>query len=173
VSAKGPKIPKTNAARLLDELGVPYAIKACQVPADDLSAETAARLLGLPEEMVLKTLVLKGDRTGLVEACLPAGTELDLKALAAASGNRSVALVPTKDLFELTGYQRGGCSPLAGKRPVPVYLSDLALGLDRVAVNAGARGVMLVLAPSDLIKAAGAVPAAIARRNGPPVAAAR
>ena len=167
MSRKDPKIPKTNAARLLDELGVPYEVLACRVPADDLSAETAARLLGLPEEMVFKTLVLKGDRTGLLEACLPAGTELDLKALAAASGNRSVAMVPVRDLFGLTGYKRGGCSPLAGKRPAPVYLSDLALALDRVAVNAGAQGVMLLLAPADLIRAAEAVTASIVRPPGP------
>ena len=88
--ARKPAPAKTNAARLLDELGLAYSMMAADIPDDDLSAETAAKLLGLPPETVYKTLVLKGDRTGLLEACLPAGSELDLKALAAASGNRSV-----------------------------------------------------------------------------------
>jgi Cys-tRNA(Pro)/Cys-tRNA(Cys) deacylase len=160
--------PKTNAARLLDDLGLPYETLAADIPDDDLSAETAARLLGLPEERVYKTLVLKGDKASLLEACLPAGSELDLKALAAASGHKSVVLVPVKDLPALTGYRRGACSPLAGKKRLPVYIDERALALDRLAVNAGARGVMLLLAPADLIKAAGAVPAAISR---PPAAA--
>ena len=158
---------KTNAARLLDDLGLAYTMMAADIPDDDLSAETAAKLLGLPEAMVYKTLVVKGDRSGLLEACLPAGRELDLKALAAVSGNRSVALVPTKDLFTLTGYKRGGCSPLAGKKRLPVYLDERALTLDRLAVNAGARGVMLLLAPGDLAKAAQAVTAPISRPTGP------
>jgi Cys-tRNA(Pro)/Cys-tRNA(Cys) deacylase len=171
VTASGPSAKaspsKTNAARLLDELGISYSMMAADIPDDDLSALSAAKLLGLPPETVYKTLVLKGDRTGLLEACLPAGFELDLKALAAASGNRSVALVPVKDLPALTGYRRGGCSPLAGKKRLPVYLDERALSLERLAVNAGARGVMLLLAPEALAKAAEAVVAAIARAPSP------
>jgi Cys-tRNA(Pro)/Cys-tRNA(Cys) deacylase len=141
---------------------------AADIPDDDLSAETAAALLGLPPETVYKTLVLRGDKTGPIEALLPAGFELDLKALAAASGNRSVTMVAVKDLQGLTGYRRGGCSPLAGKKRYPVYVDSRALSLERLAVNAGARGVMLLLAPEDLVKAAGAVPAAIARPGSRP-----
>lgn len=157
------QIPKTNAARLLDELKLPYSMLAADIPDDDLSAETAAKLLGLPLETVYKTLVLKGDRTGHLEACLPAGFELDLKSLAAASGNRSVSLIPVKDLQALTGYRRGGCSPLAGKKRFPVYVDERVLALDKLAINAGARGVMLILTPDALIKASGATTAAIAR----------
>ena len=158
-------IPKTNAARLLDELSLPYSMLAADIPDDDLSAETAAKLLGLPNETVYKTLVLKGDKTGFLEACLPAGFELDLKALAAASGNRAVSLIAVKDLQGLTGYKRGGCSPLAGKKKLPVYLDERALSLESLAINAGARGVMLLLAPADLIKATGASIASIARED--------
>lgn len=161
--ARKPAPAKTNAARLLDELGLAYSMMAAEIPDDDLSAETAAKLLGLPPETVYKTLVLKGDRTGLLEACLPAGSELDLKALAAASGNRSVELVPAKDLMALTGYRRGGCSPLAGKRKLPVYLDERSRLLETLAVNAGARGVMLLLSPGDLAAATEAVVCAISR----------
>jgi Cys-tRNA(Pro)/Cys-tRNA(Cys) deacylase len=108
--------------------------------------------------------------TGILEACLPAGRELDLKALAQFSGNRTVELAAVADLFKLTGYKRGGCSPLGGRRRHPVYILDEVLKLDRVAVNAGARGVMLVLRPSDLMKAAQAAAAPLARPdpNGRP-----
>jgi Cys-tRNA(Pro)/Cys-tRNA(Cys) deacylase len=157
--------PKTNAARRLDDLGVAYSLVAFEVDEDDLSAETAAKSLGLPEEMVYKTILLKGLPSGLMEACLPAGRELDLKALAKASGQRSVALVPLKDLFPLTGYRRGGCSPLGGRRRFPVYVHQEVTKLEKVAVNAGARGSMLLLDPHDLIKAAQATPADIARQK--------
>jgi Cys-tRNA(Pro)/Cys-tRNA(Cys) deacylase len=155
--------PKTNAARILDDLGVTYNLVTFQVDEKDLSAETAARLLGLPCEMVYKTILLKGQPLGLLEACLPAGFELDLKALAKASLQRSVAPVPLKDLFPLTGYQRGGCSPLGGRRHFPVYIHDQAAKLGQLAINAGARGMMLILKPLDLIKATQAELAKIAR----------
>jgi Cys-tRNA(Pro)/Cys-tRNA(Cys) deacylase len=154
---------KTNAARLLDDLGLSYELVGFTVNESDLTAETAAKLLGLPEKMVYKTILLKGDRSGYLEACLPAGQELDLKSLAYASGNRSVTLVPVGQLFNLTGYRRGGCSPLAGKKKYQVYIDNKVLELDRMAINAGAKGVMLLLAPKDLILAAGAIPAAITR----------
>ncbi|MDR1677696.1 MAG: aminoacyl-tRNA deacylase [Deltaproteobacteria bacterium] len=155
--------PKTNAARFLDDLGVTYELLAWQVDVDDLSAETAAKLLGLPPEMVYKTLLLKGEPLGLLEACLPADLDLDLKALAKASSQRSVALVPLKDLFPLTGYYRGGCSPLGGRRHFPVFLHQDAANLEKMAINAGHRGLMLLLSPHDFIKAAKAELADIAR----------
>ena len=156
---------KTNAARQLDRLGLSYEMKQIEVDEDDLSAETAADKLGLPPEKVYKTLVARGDRTGVLEACLPAGRELDFKALAAASGNKSVALVPLKELTALTGYQRGGCSPLGGKKDYPVFILDEAMAHDRIVINAGGRGLMFLLVPADLIKATGAVPAPIARET--------
>ncbi|MDR3076516.1 MAG: Cys-tRNA(Pro) deacylase, partial [Synergistaceae bacterium] len=101
--------------------------------------------------LVYKTLVLRGDKTGVIEACLPAGMELDLKALAALSGNKSVAMVHVKDLRDLTGYERGGCSPVGRKR-YPVYIYEGALNHEKIAVNAGARGLLFLLSPQDLVK---------------------
>jgi len=157
------KIKKTIAAHILDDLHIDYDLKTIDVDEEDLSAETAAAKLGLPLERVYKTLVARGDKTGVIEACLPAGRELDLKALAQASGNKHVELVKVKELPALTGYQRGGCSPMGGKKKYPVYLLDEAMEHDRIIINAGARGLMLYLAPSDLLKGTGAVLAAIAR----------
>ncbi len=157
------KIKKTNAARRLDELGLAYELKQFQVDEDDLSAESAAAHLGMPLERVYKTLVARGDQGGILEACLPAGRELDLKALAAASGNKSVTLVAVKELPGLTGYQRGGCSPLGGKKDYPVYILDEIMAHDRIIVNAGGRGLMFLMAPADLVAATGATLAPIAR----------
>ncbi|MDR2368287.1 MAG: aminoacyl-tRNA deacylase [Deltaproteobacteria bacterium] len=154
---------KTNAARFLDDLGVTYSMVTFQVDEDDLSAENAAKLLDLPLGMVYKTILLRGQPTCLLEACLPAGTDLDLKALAKAASLRSVSLVPFKELFPLTGYHRGGCSPLGGRRHFPVYLHEAATKLDKMAINAGARGLMLVLDPVDLIEATKATLANIAK----------
>jgi Cys-tRNA(Pro)/Cys-tRNA(Cys) deacylase len=155
--------PKTNAARLLDNLGVDYSVVTVEIDESDLSAEKAAKLLGLPFELVYKTILLKGQPHGLIEACLPAGYELDLKAMAKASSQRSVTLVPLKDLFPLTGYHRGGCSPLAGRHHFPVYVHEDVTKLEKMAINAGARGVMLLLAPYDFITAVQAIPANIVK----------
>ena len=158
---------KTNAARLLDDLGLPYAMMAADIPDDDLSAETAAKLLGLPEEMVYKTLLLRGDKTGLLEAMVPASGDVDLKALAALSGNKRVSMAPLKELLPLTGYQRGGCSPLGGKHDYPVFVSENVLLLDEVLFNAGKRGLFLIMKPDDLIKAAKAAAGPIELAKGP------
>lgn len=158
-----PKIKKTNAARLLDELGLPYELRQFAVDEDDLSAESAAEHLGLPLEQVYKTLVVRGDQTGILEVCLPAGRELDLKALASVSGNKNVALVKVKELPGLTGYQRGGCSPLAGKKNYPVFILDEIMGHEQIIVNAGGRGLMFFMAPADLVQATNATLAPIAR----------
>lgn len=157
------KIKKTNAARLLDELGIPYELRQFEVAEDDLSAESAAEHLGLPLDQVYKTLVVRADRGDILEVCLPAGRELDLKALAAAGGHKSVALVKVKELPLLTGYQRGGCSPLGGKKNYPVFILDEIMCHDRVIVNAGGRGLMFFLAPTDLVRATKATLAPIAR----------
>lgn len=157
------KSKKTNAARRLDELGIKYEIRRIEVDEDDLSAESAAAQLGFPLEQVYKTLVLRGDRTGVLEACLPAGRELDLKALARVSGNKNVDLVPVRELPALTGYQRGGCSPLGGKKDYPVFIFNEITRYDRIIINAGGRGLMFLLAPADLLTATGGLPAPIAR----------
>lgn len=157
------KIKKTNAARRLDELGLKYEMRQFEVDEDDLSAETAAAHLGLPLDQVYKTLVARGDKTGVLEACLPAGRELNLKALAAASGNKNVALVAVKELPGLTGYQRGGCSPLGGKKDYQVFILDEIMRHDQIIVNAGGRGLMFLMTPGDLVQATGATLAPIAR----------
>jgi Cys-tRNA(Pro)/Cys-tRNA(Cys) deacylase len=159
----GRGVKKTNAARLLDELGIRYELARFDADEADLSAEAAARAVGMPCEQVYKTLVARGDKTGVMEACIPAGAELDLKALSAASGNKSAALVPVKELQPLTGYIRGGCSPLGGKKEYPVYIHDGAAGHERIAVNAGARGLLFIIAPDGLLKATGGKLAALDR----------
>jgi Cys-tRNA(Pro)/Cys-tRNA(Cys) deacylase len=161
----GKEIKKTNAARALDELGIPYELVRFEADESDLSAERAADDVGMPREQVYKTLVARGDRTGVIEACLPAGSELDFKALSLVSGNKSTALVPLKELQPLTGYIRGGCSPIGGKKKYPVFIHEDALILDRIAINAGDRGLLFVMRPDDLIRVTGATPGRIAMRS--------
>jgi Cys-tRNA(Pro)/Cys-tRNA(Cys) deacylase len=129
----------------------------------DLSAPHVAEAIGMPPEQVFKTLVARGDRTGVLMASIPANTELDFKALAAASGNKSVELVPLKAVLGLTGYIRGGVSPVGVKKPYPLYLEETAQLWDAIAVSAGVRGCQMVLAPADLVRVSGATYAAIAR----------
>lgn len=157
------KPAKTNAARKLDELGISYRLVSFEASEDDLSAETAAKSLGLPPEVVYKTLVARGDKTGVMEACLPAGKQLDLKELASVSGNKSVHLVPLKEVQALTGYIRGGCSPIGGKKEYPVFVYDDAQNHAEIAVNAGSRGLIFIMSPDDLLRATNGVPAPIAK----------
>lgn len=147
---------KTNAARILDRLKISYEIKEYEVDESDLSAEHMAPQLGLPLNQVFKTLVARGDKTGVLMACVPGSGELNLKALAAASGNRKVEMVALKEVQPLTGYIRGGVSPLGAKKTYPVYLDESALQFPFISVSAGHRGYQLWIAPQDLIKAADA-----------------
>ena len=148
------KIAKTNAARLLDRLAIPYTMHKGHVDEEDLSATTLAKTLGADARRVFKTLVARGDKTGVLMACLPAESELDLKALAQVSGNKHVEMVHLKEVFALTGYVRGGCSPLAAKKAYPVFLDASAQDLETLFISAGQRGVALELAPQDLAHAA-------------------
>lgn len=161
--AKKNDAAKTNAARILDTLGIAYARASYPVDESDLSAVHAAQCLGLPAGQVFKTLVARGDRTGVLMACIPGGGTLDLKALAAVSGNKRAELVPLREVFALTGYLRGGCSPLGAKKAYPVYLDESAARHARIAVSAGRRGEQLLLAPDDLVRAARAVMAPLTR----------
>lgn len=149
-------IKKTNAARALDELGIEYELMRYDIDLDDLSAERAAEAIGMERERVYKTLVARGDKSGPIEACLPAGSELDLKALAAVSGNKSAELVHVKELSGLTGYVRGGCSPLGGKRKYPVFIHEEIILYEKISINAGERGLLFIMAPDDLVRATGA-----------------
>lgn len=154
---------KTNAARLLDRLGIAYELREYEVDPEDLAAETVARKIGLPAEQVFKTLVMRGDRHGVLLAVVPAHLEADPKALARVSGERSMAPVALRELEPLTGYVRGGVSALAAKKAYPVVLDESALRFARIAVSAGVRGTQLLLAPADYARAVSARVAAIGR----------
>ena len=161
--SKKKKEQKTNAARILDVLGIGYELKTYEVDESDLSAVHVAASVGMPIKMVYKTLVCRGDKNGVLMAVIPGGGELDMKALAAASGNKRVEMVHLKEVFGLTGYIRGGCSPLGAKKDYPVYLDDSALAQSIIAVSAGKRGEQILLKPADLVQAAKAMTARNAR----------
>jgi len=154
---------KTNAARLLDSLGIPYELRDYEVDPQDLAAESVARKLGLPPEQVFKTLVARGDRTGVLLAVVPGDAELDLKALARAAGDRKVDLVALKEVQPLTGYVRGGVTALGGKKDYPVFVDETIELFDVVSVSAGVRGTQLLLAPADYLRAVHGSVGAIAR----------
>ena len=158
---KGTK--KTNAARILDGLGIAYELKEYPVDLNDLSAVHVAASVGMPVEMVFKTLVARGDKNGVLMACIPGDAELDLKALAAVSGNKKVEMVHLKEVQGLTGYIRGGCSPLGAKKEYPVYLDQSSDSWDTIAISAGRRGEQILLHPQDLVTAVKAVVAPITR----------
>jgi len=153
---------KTNAARMLDAAGVQYELREYTVDESDLSAPHVAAALGMPPEQVFKTLVVRGDRTGVLLACIPGSGELNLKALAAASGNKKVELVAVKEVLGLTGYIRGGVSPVGTKKAYPLFLDETAELWDAISVSAGMRGLQMLVAPDDLVRVAGATKAAIA-----------
>ncbi|MCI7235317.1 MAG: Cys-tRNA(Pro) deacylase [Veillonellaceae bacterium] len=157
------KNKKTNAARILDRLKISYEIKEYEVDLDDLSAIHVAASAGMDVKMVFKTLVCRGDKNGVLMACIPGDGELDMKALAAASGNKRVEMVHLKEVLGLTGYIRGGCSPLGAKKNYPVYLNESCNDFDRIAISAGIRGQQLILSPDDLIKAVNATVAKLIR----------
>jgi Cys-tRNA(Pro)/Cys-tRNA(Cys) deacylase len=144
---------KTNAVRLLDQLGIIYELREYDVDPEDLAAESVAAKVGLPPEQVFKTLVARGDRNGICMAVIPGNAELDLKALAAASGDRKIQLVPVKELQSLTGYIRGGVTALAGKKDYPVYVDETIQLFDLISISAGVRGLQILLAPDDYLKA--------------------
>jgi Cys-tRNA(Pro)/Cys-tRNA(Cys) deacylase len=152
-------ISKTNAARLLDQLGIQYELCAYEVDPEDLAAETVAAKIGLPPEQVFKTLVARPsgskDRSGIgvVMAVIPGDQELDLKALASAAGEKKIELVPVKELQGLTGYIRGGVTALAAKRDFPVFVDETIELFDVVSVSAGVRGLQILIAPGDYLRA--------------------
>ncbi|HXN50102.1 MAG TPA: Cys-tRNA(Pro) deacylase [Bryobacteraceae bacterium] len=157
---------KTNAARQLDQLGIRYELREYEVEAEHLAAATVAAKVGLPPEQVFKTLVARGDRTGVMMAVIPANAELDPKALARLSGDRRVELVPLKEVQPLTGYVRGGVTALGLKRPMPVWVEETIELFDVISVSAGVRGTQILLAPADYLRAVGATPGPIARDKG-------
>lgn len=150
------KIHKTNAARLLDKAKIPYDLIPYEVDEDDLSARHLADQLGQDIERIFKTLVLKGDKTGYFVCVVPGDAETDLKKAAKVSGNKSALMIPMKDLVSVTGYMRGGCSPLGMKKSFPTFIHESARKHGGIYVSAGQRGLQILLAPDDLIRASGA-----------------
>jgi Cys-tRNA(Pro)/Cys-tRNA(Cys) deacylase len=144
---------KTNAVRLLERLGVPFELREYEVDPEDLAAESVARKVGLPAEQVFKTLVARGDRHGVCLAVVPGDSELDLKALAKATGDKKIGTVPLKEVEPLTGYIRGGVTALACRKAYPVYLDESAQLFDVISISAGMRGLQVLLSPGDYIRA--------------------
>ena len=153
------KVEKTNAARLLDRAKIAYELVPYRVDEEHLAATHVAEELGEDIGSVFKTLVLRGDRTGYFVCVVPADHEVDLKAAARVSGNKKADLVPVKELLPLTGYVRGGCSPIGMKRRYPTFIDAGAGRRERIYISAGVRGVQIVIAPADLMAFAEAVPA--------------
>jgi Cys-tRNA(Pro)/Cys-tRNA(Cys) deacylase len=154
---------KTNAVRVLDRLAINYELREYEVDPDDLSAETVAAKIGLPPEQVFKTLVVHGDQNGICLGVISANQELNIKALANQIGDRKIEMVPLKDVPALTGYIRGGVTALACKKDYPVYIDELAEICAVISVSAGIRGLQILLAPGDYIRAVKATVAAIAK----------
>ena len=143
---------KTNAVRLLDALGVHYELREYEVDPDDLAAESVAAKIGMPAEQVFKTLLARGDRNGPCFAVIPGNYELDLKALAKLSGDRTVELVSLKEVQPLTGYIRGGVTVLGAKKEYPVFADETMELWDVISISAGARGTQVLLAPADYLR---------------------
>ncbi len=144
---------KTNAARYLDRLKIDYRLVEYEVDESDLSAESVAKKVGLPSERVFKTLVARGDKTGVLMACVPGNTDLDLRAMATVSGNKNVEMVHVGEIQPLTGYIRGGVSPIWTKKQYPIFLDESALRFPLISISAGLRGAQIFISPGDLVKA--------------------
>ena len=143
---------KTNAIRILELHKIKFAAVSYNVDENDLSGETVALKVGVNPEIVFKTLVCIGDKTGYIVFCIPVTQELNLKKAATASGNKKVEMIKLKDLLPLTGYVRGGCSPIGMKKLFPTYIDETAQLFENIFVSAGARGTQVKLNPDDLIK---------------------
>ena len=144
---------KTNAARYLDRLKIDYRLVEYEVDESDFSAESVAKKVGLPPGQVFKTLVARGDKTGVFMACIPGNTELDLKAMAAVSGNKNAEMVHIGEIQQFTGYIRGGVSPIGTKKHYPIFLDKSAMRFPLISISAGVRGSQIFISPGDLMKA--------------------
>jgi Cys-tRNA(Pro)/Cys-tRNA(Cys) deacylase len=156
---------KTNACRILDSLGIRYRLSEYVVDPDDLSAENVAAKVGLPPEQVFKTLAVRGDRSGVSIAVIPGNYELDFKAVARLTGDRSIEMVPLKEVHSVTGYIRGGVTALGTKKEYPVIVDETIELWDEVCVSAGQRGLQIILSPGDYLRATSARVGEIAREK--------
>ena len=146
---------KTNAMRMLDAAKIPYEVLTYEVDESDLSGTHIAEQVGLPMNMVFKTLVAKGDKTGHLVFCIPVDREIDLRPAAALTGNKKIEMVHVKDLLGLTGYIRGGCSPIGMKKKFPTYFDATAADHEKITVSAGVRGAQLLVDREALVKFVG------------------
>lgn len=142
---------KTNVMRLLDAAGIPYRTAEYEYDESNLSGLHAAEQVGIPAEQVFKTLVTRGDKTGILVFCIPVDQELDLKKAAMVSGNKKVEMTHMKELLGLTGYIRGGCSPIGMKKKYPTFLDETCILFDEISVSGGQRGVQVILSPQALL----------------------
>ena len=147
---------KTNAVRLVEQAGIPCREEFYEFDENDLNGNHAAEAIGKPAEEVFKTLVARGERTGINVFCIPVCFELDLKKAAKAAGDKNMAMIPVKELLVLTGYIRGGCSPVGMKKKYPTFIDETAQLYDEIAVSAGARGHQMLLNPEELARLVGA-----------------
>jgi Cys-tRNA(Pro)/Cys-tRNA(Cys) deacylase len=148
---------KTNGARFLESLGIPFELREYEVDPNDLSALTVAKKIGMPPEQVFKTLLVTGGPNVYRFAVIPGDAELDFKKLARASGLRKAEMAPLKDVQPLTGYIRGGVTLFGARKPYPVYIDETVILFDQISVSAGARGTQLILSPADYLRAAQAL----------------
>ncbi len=156
---------KTNACRILDSLGIHYELREYAIDPEDLSAENVAAKVGLPPEQVFKTLAVRGDRNGVSVAVIPGSYELDFKALARLTGDRKIEMLPLKEVQSVTGYIRGGVTALGMKKEYPVFADETMELWERVCVSAGQRGMQIVIAPSDYLRATSAAVGEISREK--------
>ena len=154
--AKKQKIEKTNAMRQLDSAGIEYEMAEYDVEEEDLSAVHAAQELGVSEDEIFKTLVTRGDNGALNVFVIPSAANLDLKKAASVSGNKRIEMIHVKEIFDLTGYIRGGCSPIGMKKQYPTFIDETAVLFEKIYFSAGKRGVQIILAPDILAEFVGA-----------------
>ena len=147
---------KTNAVRLVQQAGISCREEFYEYDENDLNGNHAAKAIGFPPEQVFKTLVAKGAKRGILVFCIPVCCELDLKKAAKEAGDKSIELLPVKELLSTTGYIRGGCSPVGMKKKFPTYFDEVCLLFDEIAVSAGERGHQMILPPNDLVQLVGA-----------------
>ena len=143
---------KTNVMRLLEQAGIPYKTMEYEVDENDLSGEHVAMQIGMPKEQVFKTLVAKGDKNGILIFCIPVALELDLKKAAMMTGNKKIDMLHVKDILSVTGYIRGGCSPIGMKKKYPTYIDETAILYDDITVSAGVRGCQLSVPRKKLVE---------------------
>ena len=159
------QVNKTNAMRMLESLGIEYSTSTYNYDESDLSGVHAAQELGVSPDIVFKTLVTRGDKGDLAVFVIPVAETLDLKKAAKASGNKSIEMIHVKELFDLTGYIRGGCSPIGMKRSYPTFIDETAVLFDFIYFSAGKRGVQIILSPDQLAEAVHAEFADLTRTN--------